>query len=618
MDKLAEKAARLPRKPGVYVLKAADAEILYVGKAADLRARVRSYVQAGASLRHKTAVLMAHAADLDYLVTDNEVEALLLESNLIKEHNPRFNIVLRDDKTYPYIKVTLQEDYPRVYVTRRVVNDGGRYFGPYAHVKLLRRNLAVIKDLFPVRSCRYDLPREAPSRACFDYHIQRCEAPCVGYVSREEYRSMIDEVVRFLEGETRAASRMLERRMKAAAERLQYERAAQYKRQLDQLEEIREGQRMTSLSGDDRDVVALARLGEEACGIILRIRGGRLLGKEHHVLGNVEGFTDGEVLSLFLTRYYLRSEAFPPELLLPFDFDDRPLIEEAVIRRAGRGVHVHVPQRGDKAKQLRLAERNALYQLEERRLREENATLRASDAIVELKEALALARLPRHIACVDISTIQGEDSVGSVVTFANGAPRKAGYRHFRIKYVEGQNDFAMMAEVVERYFKGLLDHDEPLPELLVIDGGKGQLGAAREVLEELGALEDVETIGLAKREEEIYLPGRAEPIWMPRRSKALQVIQHVRNEAHRFAISYHRKLHGRRLVGSELDDVPGIGPKRRAALLHHFRSVEQIRDTSIGEIAKVPGFSTALAERVKAALAGNGRSADRSPEHDRR
>lgn len=606
MDALLDKVTRLPRKPGVYLLKSEDGEILYVGKAADLRSRVRSYVQDPAALPHKTAVLMGHVADLDYLVTDNEVEALLLESNLIKEHDPRFNIVLRDDKSYPYIKVTLQEDYPRVYVTRRVLSDGARYFGPYAHVKLLRRNLALIKDLFPVRSCRYDLPREAPSRACLDYHIQRCEAPCVGYVTREQYRAMIDEVVRFLEGDTRAATRMLERRMQGAAERLQFERAAQYKRQIDQLEEIREGQRMTSLAGDDRDVVALARLGDEACGIILRVRGGRLLGKEHHVLGNVEGFADGEVLSLFLTRYYLRSEAFPPELLLPYDFDDRPLVEEAVGRQAGRSVRFHVPQRGDKAKQVRLAERNALYQLEERRLREENETVRASDAIVELKESLALARLPRRIACVDISTIHGEDSVGSVVTFLNGAPRKAGYRHFRIKYVEGLNDYAMMAEVVERWFKGLLDHEEPLPDLLVVDGGKGQLAAAREVLDELGALEEVDTIGLAKREEEIFLPGRLDPVWLPRRSKALQVIQHIRNEAHRFAISYHRKLHARRVVGSELDHVPGIGPKRRAALLHHFRSVDRIRATPVEEIARVPGFSTALAARVKAALGGNG------------
>jgi excinuclease ABC subunit C len=614
VDALKEKVARLPRKPGVYLLKGADGEILYVGKAADLRSRVRSYLQDGAALPHKTAVLMGHASDLDYLVTDNEVEALLLESNLIKEHDPRFNIVLRDDKSYPYIKVTLQEDFPRVYVTRRVVEDGARYFGPYAHVKLLRRNLSLIKDLFPVRSCRYDLLREAPRRACLDYHIRRCEAPCVGYVSQAEYRAMIDDVVRFLEGDTRAATRMLERRMEGAAGRLQFERAAQYKRQIDQLEEIRDGQRMTSLAGDDRDVVAMARLGEEACGIVLRIREGRLLGKEHHVLGNVEGSSDGEILSLFLTRYYLRSETFPPELLLPFDFDDRYLIEEALLQEAGRAVRLHVPQRGDKARQVRLAERNALYQLEERRLRAEDQTQRASDAIVELKESLGLARLPRRIACVDISTIHGEDSVGSVVTFANGAPRKAGYRHFRIKYAEGQNDFAMMAEVVERWFKGLLDHGEPLPDLLVIDGGKGQLGAARQVLDELGVLEEVDTIGLAKREEEIYRSGRPAPIWLARRSKALQVVQHVRNEAHRFAVSYHRKLHGKRVVGSELDSVPGIGPKRRAALLHHFRSVERIRETSIDEIAKVPGFSAALAERVKSALAQNGGAAVDGPE----
>ncbi|CAN5151710.1 excinuclease ABC subunit UvrC [soil metagenome] len=615
MNKVTETIARLPRKPGVYLFKGADGEILYVGKAADLRARVRSYGQLPEVLPHKTRVLMDHADDIDYLVTDNAVEALLLESNLIKEHNPRFNIILRDDKSYPFIKVTLGEEYPRVYVTRRVVNDGARYFGPYTQVKLLRRNLALVKQLFPVRSCRYNLLAEAPSRPCLDYHIHRCDAPCVEYVSKQDYRAMIDEVVRFLEGDTRAAVRMLEARMEGAVERLQFERAAEYKRQMDALAEIREGQRMTSLSGHDRDVIGLASDAGEACGIILRVREGRVLGMEHHVLGNVQDATGGEILSLFLTRYHLRSESFPREILVPFDFEDRPLIEEALTDRAGHAVRLRVPRRGDKAKQVRLAERNARFQLEERRMKEREETERASDAVIELQTALGLVRLPRRIACADISTIQGRDSVGSVVTFENGKPRKAGYRRFRIKYVETQDDFAMMAEVVERYFRGLLDHGEPLPDLLVIDGGKGQLSAARAVLVELGASEDLDLIGLAKREEEIHMVGLRDPVWLPRRSKALQVIQHIRNEAHRFAVTYHRGLRTRRAIGSELDAVAGIGPRRRAALLHHFRSVEQIREASADEIARVPGFSTALAERIKTTLAPtNGAASDRSNE----
>jgi excinuclease ABC subunit C len=602
MSRLNEKVARLPRKPGVYLFKDKAGAVLYVGKAADLRGRVRSYLQAPEALPDKTRVLMRYAKDLDYLVTDSDVEALLLESNLIKEHNPRFNILLRDDKSYPYIKVTLQEDFPRVFVTRRVVDDGGRYFGPYTHVKLLRRNLAFVKELFPVRSCRYDLLRERPSRPCLDYHIDRCDAPCVEYVSLDEYRSMIDDVVAFLEGDTQAAASRLEARMLKAAERLQFERAAGYRRQLDALQEISERQRVAGLSGDDRDIVGLARDQNEACGVILRVRDGRVMGKEHHVLGNVVGASDGEALSLFLTRYYLRADRFPRELLAPFDFDDRSLVETAIRQQAGHAVEIHVPQRGEKAKQVKLAARNARYQLEERRLREQNETERASEAIVELKDSLGFTRTPRRIACVDISTIHGEDSVGSVVTFFNGAPRKAGYRRFRVKYAEGQDDFAMMAEVVERYFRGLLDHDEPLPDLLLIDGGKGQLNAARTVLEELGALPDLDVAGLAKREEEIYLPERKEPVWLPRRSRGLQTMQHIRNEAHRFAVSYHRKLHSRRLIGSELDEVPGIGPKRRAALLHHFQSVDQLRHVPADEIAKIPGFSVALAERVKAAL----------------
>ena len=602
MRRIHEQAARLPRRPGVYLFKDANGRILYVGKARDLRSRVRSYLQDAAALPTKTRVLMGRARSLDWMVTGTAAEALLLESNLIKEHDPRFNIVLRDDKSYPYIKVTLNEDFPRVYVTRQVAADGARYFGPYTQVKLLRRNLALIKDLFPVRSCRYRLLDEAPSRPCLDYHIDRCEAPCVGFVSREEYRAMIDEAVRFLEGDTRAARRALEDRMRRAAGRLQFERAATYKRQIDQLEEIREGQRVSSLGGEDRDVIGLARVGDDACGLILKVRDGRMLGKEHHVLGNVADTEEGEILSLFLTRYYLRYDRFPPEVLLSFDFEDRPLVEELVRERAGRAVRLMVPARGEKARQVRLADRNALLLLEERLLRDERETERATDAVLELQAALGLARLPRRIACMDISTIQGRDSVGSVVTFENGEPRKGGYRRFKIKYVEGQDDFAMMAEVTERYFRGLLDHGEDPPDLLVIDGGKGQLGAARAVLAELGALDDVDTLGLAKREEEIWLAGRRDPVWLPRRSRALQLVQHIRNEAHRFAVTYHRTLRSRRTIASELDAVPGIGPKRRAALLHHFGSVARIRAAGPGEIAKVPGFSRALAERVTTAL----------------
>ena len=602
MTKIQERTATLPRRPGVYLFKDSKGRVLYVGKARDLRSRVRSYLQDPSALPAKTQVLMGHARDVDWMVTGTAAEALLLESNLIKEHNPRFNIILRDDKSYPYIKVTLDEDYPRVYVTRRVVEDGARYFGPFTQVKLLRRNLALIKDLFPVRSCRYRLLDEAPSRPCLDYHIDRCEAPCVEYVSRDEYRAMIDEVVRFLEGETRAARRALESRMQRAAERLQFERAAGYKRQIDQLEEIREGQRVSSLGGEDRDVIGLARIGDDACGLILEVREGQLMGKEHHLLGNVEAAEAGQILSLFLTRYYLRGSRFPPEVLLPFDFEDRPLVEELVREKAGRAVRLFVPARGEKVRQVRLANRNASLLLEERLLQAEQETKRASDDVLDLQATLGLSRIPRRIACIDISTIQGRDSVGSVVTFENGTPRKAGYRRFKIKYVEGQDDFAMMAEVTERYFRGLLDHGEDPPDLLVIDGGKGQLGSARAVLAELGALDDVDTIGLAKREEEIYLPGRADPIWLPRRSRALQLVQHIRNEAHRFAVTYHRMLRSKRTIASELDAVPGIGPKRRAALLHHFRSVDRIRETAVDEIAKVPGFSRKLAERVKAAI----------------
>ncbi|MFN2383059.1 MAG: excinuclease ABC subunit UvrC, partial [Gemmatimonadota bacterium] len=521
---LRDTAARLPRRPGVYLFRDATGEILYVGKAQDLRSRVRSYLQTASALEPKTRVLMVHAAAVDYLVTTSVIEALLLEANLIKEHNPRYNIQLRDDKSYPYIKVTLQEDYPRVYVTRRVVADGARYFGPYTQVKLLRRNLALIRDVFTVRSCRYRLLDERPARPCLDYHIHRCDAPCVEYLSREAYREMIGEVVAFLEGDTRAAGRALNARMARAAERLDFERAAGYQRQLAALEEMATGQRVSSLGGEDRDVVALARDGDEACGLILRIRDGRLLGTEHHLLGNVAGETEGAALSLFLTRYYLRGDAFPREVLVSSDFEDRGLLEAVLGDRAGHRVRLRAPRRGDAAAQVRLAVRNARYHLEERRLTAERQTERAVEAVVELRAALGLGRDPRRIACVDISTIQGRDSVGSIVTFENGRPRKAGYRRFRIRTVEAQDDYAMLAEVVDRYLRGLLDHDEVLPDLLVVDGGRGQLSAVRAVLEELGVGGALDIVSLAKREEELFLPDTAEPVRLPRRSPALQLV----------------------------------------------------------------------------------------------
>jgi excinuclease ABC subunit C len=606
-EALERKLALIPQKPGVYMMKAADGEVIYVGKAKELRSRVRSYFGSGRTPHPYTDTLVTHIADVDYLVTDSEVEALLLESSLIKEHNPRFNIELRDDKSYPYIKVTLNEPYPRVFITRRLRNDGGRYFGPYTQVAAMRRNLAMIKDLFPVRSCRYDLPRERPSRPCLDYFIKKCEAPCVDYVSREDYGLMIEEVLAFLSGDVEQVAERVRERMEQAAERLDFERAALLKKQLDALRAVEEGQRMRFGEREDRDVIALARMGDLACGLILKVRRGRVLGKEHHVLRNLSGSAAGpaEALALFVTRYYLRGTEFPPEVLLPFEFEDLPLVEAWFRENVPHVVRLHVPRRGEKLKLLRIAEKNASLILEEESLAETEGRRRAADVVRAVQSELGLARLPRSIVCFDVSTIQGADPVGACVTFENGAPRKSGYRRFRIKYVEGQDDFAMIAEVVGRYFRGKLEGDEELPDLVVIDGGRGQLSSALAVMRELG-LEDVPTIALAKQDEEVFLADRPTSLVLPRRSEALRLLQRIRNEAHRFAVSYHRRRRSSRTLTSAVERVPGVGPRRRQALLSHFGSLERIRAATPEEIAQVPGFSYARAVHLLEHLGDTG------------
>ncbi|MFN2431968.1 MAG: excinuclease ABC subunit UvrC [Gemmatimonadota bacterium] len=616
---LGRKLALVPRKSGVYLMKGPAGEVLYVGKAKDLRSRVRSYFGRGRTPHPRTDALVGHIADVEYLVTDSEVEALLLESNLIKEHNPRFNIELRDDKSYPYIKVTLNEAYPRVFITRRVRDDGGRYFGPFTQVGAMRRNLALVKDLFPVRSCRYDLPRERPSRPCLDHFIHKCEAPCVDYVSGEDYRAMMDEVLAFLGGDVELVAERVRERMDQAAQRLDFERAGLFKKQLDALRAVEEGQRMRFGEEEDRDVVALARMGDLALGLILKVRRGRVLGKEHRLLRNLTaaGSDPAEALALFVTRYYLRGTEFPPEVLLPFAFEDLPLVEAWLREHAGRPVRVHVPQRGEKAKLMRLAETNASLLLEEEVLRGAAEGRRTSDTVRALQAELGLPRLPRRIACFDISTIQGADPVGACAFFENGAPRKAEYRRFRIKYVEGQDDFAMMAEVVGRYLRGRLEGEEELPDLVVVDGGKGQLGSALEVLRELG-LDDVPTVALAKEDEEVFVPGRAQPLVLPRRSEALRLLQRIRNEAHRFAVAYHRKRRSARTLVSAIEAVPGVGPRRRAALLRAFGSLERVRVATPQEIALVPGFTLVRAEQLLVHLGGAGaetgpRDADAAP-----
>ncbi len=593
---LAHKVANLPESPGVYLWKNAEGRVLYVGKAKRLRSRVRSYLAGDRIESIKTIALMRQVVDVDTIVVPSEAHALILENNLIKEYRPRFNIALRDDKSYPYIKVTVQEPFPRVIVTRRLVDDGGRYFGPYTDVGAMRRALNVVKRIFTVRSCNYDMPREMPERPCLDYHIGRCKAPCIFAQSQLEYRAMIDEVLLYLDGRTDEVTRRVRARMEEASVRLDFERAAELRNALRHLELLEEPTVVVEVEGGDRDVIGYARDRDEACVVVLRIRAGKLLAREQQVLENLEGESDAAVLSAYLVRGYLPSLEHASELLAPFEFDDRELIEQSL-----PGTSLRIPQRGPKRELIDLAEQNARHLLEEQKLASFEADERAVDPVYELQRELGLTTVPRAIVCFDISTAQGTDTVASCVWFENGRPKRGEYRKFKIKTVEGTDDFASMREVVTRYFQRRIEEGKPLPDLVMIDGGKGQLGAARAALESLG-LGALHTVSLAKREEEVFVPGRSEPLRLSRRSPGLRLLQRARDEAHRFAITYNRKRRAMRTVTSELLKIPGIGPQRRRALLHAFGSVQGVRDASEDDIARLPGFSAASARRVLEAL----------------
>ena len=595
-DLVQRKISALPDSPGVYLWKDAEGKTLYVGKAKRLRSRVRSYFATDHMASVKTRAMVRQVSDLDTIVVPSEAHALILEANLIKEYRPRFNIALRDDKSYPYIKVSVQEPFPRVIVTRRLVNDGARYFGPYTDVGAMRRALNVVKRIFTVRSCSYDLPDDRPERACLDYHIGRCKAPCILAQSQADYGAMIDEVVLFLEGRQAEVMRRVRERMDRAAERLDFERAAEMRNVLKHLENMEQPTVVVKVGGGDRDVVGYARDADDACIVVMRIREGKLLARDQHFMENIEGEEDSAVLGAYLVRMYLPSDERAPELLAPFDFEDREPLQESLA-----GTRIHVPQRGPMRELVDLADQNARHLLEEMKLASEETEERAGDPVYELQRELGLQRLPRTLVCFDISTTQGTDTVGSAVFFENGRPKRSEYRKFKVKTVEGTDDFASMNEVVTRYFARRVAEEKPLPDLVVIDGGKGQLAAAREALGAIG-LGELQIVSLAKREEELFLPGRSESIRLPRRSPALRMLQRARDEAHRFAVTFNRKRRTMRTLTSELLRIPGIGPKKRSALIHAFGSVQGVRDASPDRIAALPGFTEVSARRVLASL----------------
>ena len=605
---LQDQLKNLPTRPGVYLFKDARGEVVYVGKAGSLRSRVRSYFRASRQ-PPKTQEMMRHVVSLETIIVGSEAEALILEANLIKEYQPRFNIQLRDDKRYPYIKVTTMEPFPRVFVTRKLHDDGSRYFGPYTSVGLMRDALDVIKRLYTVRSCSYDLPREAPDRPCLDYHIGRCLAPCVDLQDQASYGEMIGEILKILGGDTEGVRGRVEGLMEEASEALEFERAARLRDVLSGLDALARQQRVERLRGGDYDVVGLARDGDLAATVVLRIRSGVLLGRDTQRFSDIGDESDASLITTFASRYYLsggtgrtlqatrRASRLPGEILIPANFDDRELVEDILSAEAGRRIRLHAPKKGTKVRLAELAADNARHALEDRLTALEQIEDRAEAVLYDLRDRLDLKIVPRLIVCFDISHHQGSDTVGSAVVFENGAPKKSEYRHMRVKGDWGNDDYRSMTEVVSRYFQRRVNEERPLPDLLVVDGGKGQLGAARGALDDIGVT-DVALAALAKREEVIFRPDRSDPIRLGRTNPALHLLQRLRNEAHRFAVSYNRKLRIKRTLRSDLSQIPGIGPERQKLLLSRFGSVRGVRAATAQEVARLPGISETLAVRI--------------------
>ena len=592
---------KLSKKPGVYLFRGDRNEVLYVGKANVLRTRVRSYFRKREDLSRKNQKLVGLISDVETIVVGSESEALILEANLIKEHRPHFNILLRDDKKYPYIKVTVQETFPRVEVTRRVVSDGSRYFGPYTSVGPMRQALDLIKSMYTVRSCRYDLPKDTPERACLDYHIGRCLAPCVGLQSEASYREMTDEILRILEGDTEGIRTEIEEKMQHASASLNFEQAAKMRDIVSGLDSLAREQRVHRAQGGSFDVVAVARDGELGAGVVLKIRSGLLLGREAQRFEKVREESDATLISSLVSRHYLSAGELvlgdlPEYVLLSEGFEDRSLLQDILTGTAKRRVQVLVPRRGEKARLIELAEQNARQVLEDSAV-ELYASDRAEEALFRLQDELDLKVVPRLMVCFDISHTQGTEVVGSAVVFQNGEPRKGLYRHMRVKGGWGNDDYRSMAEVVGRYFRRVAEEGGPIPDLAVIDGGKGQLSASVEALNALG-MSDVTVIALAKKKEEVFLPERGDPVRLDRRHRALHLLQRIRDEAHRFAVRYNRKLRTKRTLRSELGEIPGVGPKRQKLLLKRFGSLRGVKAATREEISRIPGVSEALASRI--------------------
>ncbi|MFQ5596427.1 MAG: excinuclease ABC subunit UvrC [Nitrospiria bacterium] len=607
--KLEEKLETLPTSPGVYLMKALRGEILYVGKAKVLASRVRSYFHAGRDQSPKTAAMISRVADIDTIVTGSELEALILENNLIKQHRPKYNVTLRDDKNYPLLRLPIQEDFPRLEIVRRVKQDGARYFGPYVPGGGLREILGLVRRIFPIPNCRIDIDGTL-DRPCIEYEIKRCLAPCTGYQSKEDYREMIEQVVMFLEGKDKALIKTLKLQMRKKADRMDFESAARLRDQIVRVERALERQRITSATALNQDVIGLAQEDNMAEIHILFIRGGKMIGKKDFFFERLSDISDEALCTGFIQQFYHKDGLVPRELLVPRPLQDHAILETWLSDRRAGTVRLIVPQRGKKKDLVRLANENAENGLAAR------LKVRAGGeaALFLLKEMLHLQHLPRRIEGYDISNIMGASAVGSMVVFEGGREKKSDYRHFKIKTIKGANDFGMMAEVLSRRFQhahtssGKDEKTGTRPDLILIDGGKGQLSAVQGVLKQLG-IDGVDLIGLAKergeRYERVYLPNAAEPFELPVGDPATHLLVRVRNEAHRFAVTYHRKVRNKAMLATPLERIEGLGPVRRRALLKQFGSLKNIREAGLDALETTPKMNKKIARSVFDALRDN-------------
>jgi len=592
---LQEKLDRVPERPGVYLFKDAKSQVLYIGKGASLRSRVRSYFQESRARDPKTDALVGQIRDLDFIVTDNELEALILESNLVKKHRPRYNIILRDDKHYPFLKLTTNEDFPRLMVARRVQKDGAAYFGPFYPATAMRETLRLVRQLFPLRTCRIKIDGTL-ERPCIQYYIHRCKAPCTGWETRDGYAQTVRDVERFLEGKNDDLTKDLTREMEAAAGEMKFERAALLRDQIQALNTVRERQKIISTDDVDQDIIGVVRQGSDACVQLFFVRRGRLLGRESFFFEKVAGWSDGEILGAFIRQFYARNVTPPPEILVSEEIPESELTVEWLRRRREGRVELQAPRRGKKREFVEMAEQNAALALQTHLLSKAN---RQQVILEDLRRALNLPAPPNRIEGFDISNIQGSEAVGSMVVWENGAMKKEDYKRFKIRSVQGADDYAMLEEVLSRRYARALEEGAVLPDLILLDGGRGHLNTGVKVLEALG-LDWLPSVSLAKREEEVYTPESLQPLVLDLTSPGLLALRKIRDEAHRFAVSYHKKLRGRRTIQSVLDQIPGVGPAIRTNLLKSLGSARKVREASVAELAAVPKVTPKLAQKIHA------------------